>query len=441
MNTAQSRGVDSASDYFDFIEYGTSYKPWGGEWYAEVLPASDFSQSQIRYALDDIAKMRDIWRWLRSDDYEPVPDTDSRLTTMVGAARWKGYEIDKEAIQDSWPAAREDVPTYHTHVTAWLGEAMNDVEKLVLAESTGRAILEEVKRWDGHPAAERAELVLRERKNIKIRDIFKKLLQAGRFHADLKVSGTLSNRMAGGGMTSKGGSINPQGIDRTMRNVFTMAYKGEEFCGGDFSGFEVSIFDAIVQDPDLRTELRSGRKIHGVFGASVYGIPYEEIISSEDLYNRAKTTFFLRMYGGQLRKAAETLDLTEEEAEEGLERWERKFPGIARYYDDIKSQYRFIDTDTWTWANPKEEVTSIMGFTRKFDREISSGYAFWRLAEELKDNDPWADIKIVVRRKDKAQTVTQALRSALIGACFSLQGYVVRVAGNHGIQSPDGEIT
>ena len=87
-------------------------------------------------------------------------------------------------------------------------------------------------------------------------ELYQKLLLAGKFHASFVVIGTLSSRMAGAD------GLNPQGIKHTkdVRRMFPLSWDGYILCGGDFDSFEVTLADAVYNDPSLRAALCSGKK-------------------------------------------------------------------------------------------------------------------------------------------------------------------------------------
>ncbi len=142
-----------------------------------------------------------------------------------------------------------------------------------------------------HPAAVRAAELLAIKTAAKEVELYRKLLRAGKFHASFVVIGTLSTRMSGAD------GLNAQGIkaSKEVRAMFPLAwapvdragmksrlmeilgerweevwnanehyYVAEQFqlCGGDFDSFEVTLADAVYQDPDLRKALVTKMPCH-----------------------------------------------------------------------------------------------------------------------------------------------------------------------------------
>lgn len=445
-------------DLFDTKEFGKEYMPWGGDWADEIAGIKGFTRSQIEYGLADITKMHDVFNWLDERNLIPNRDTDSELCPLVGATRWKGYSINVDLFKERYPKRQivtdpkswfhnYGVPTSPNDVRRYLEEVMDDNEKLLLT-ATKKAILESIVRLDpDSDAGKRAQQVLTERKNRHLRDMFKKLIEVGTFHPDLKVSGTLTNRMSGGnaeGLGKTKGSINPQGIDKAewIREGFTFAYEGEKFSGGDFDQFEISVMDAVWGDETLHRELLMGKKMIALFGTKIYGLPYDVVLESKkegdgSYYDRAKRGFYLRAYGGQAKRASQTFNLSEEETIRGLNKFDTDYIGIMKANEATRQDLTFLDE--WDWREPKPYQETILGYKRYFILEQEIARAMYKLVNDLPME--WLSDRAIFRRREKAQETWQVIRSALFGCLLGLQARVIRIAGNVKIQSPGAEIT
>lgn len=398
------------------------------------------------YATNDVIYTRNLYKFFGSPD---VDDNDSTLACMVANCRWRGYAIDKEGIQNLRVGAikkSKSAPKDPTKVKKYIMEKMSDVEKLIITRSTKKQILEEIaESWGDHPAADRAREVLAARAAQKQIEIYDKLLMAGRLHASFVVVGTLSTRMAG----SDG--LNPQGINKTkeVRKQFPLAHKGMILCGGDFDAFEVTLAEAVYNDSKLRDELLKGMKIHALFGKHIFShMTYEEIWASSgtdnDYYKKSKSGFFALIYGGTIYTLQTRLGVSEEDATEGYNSFERTYKGVAaarmRIFNDFCSMRQPGGIGTKVeWHDPKDYIESFLGFRRYFTLENQIAKVLY----DLGNNPPtaWKDLKIKVVRRDREQTMFGATQSACYGAAFAVQAANMRAAGNHIIQSPGAQIT
>ncbi len=301
---------------------------WKGAWPQVIkyhIEHWGYNPGARKYAKNDIVFTRDLYKHFGC----PKPDDDSNLACAVAATRWRGFKLDipKLRIQrDKAAAAIGNIPQAPAAAKHYLSLVMDEEEKLVLVEGTGKKVLVQIKRWklscencvegniikakDGcrvcggiglnqdmtdcdcviktkckicncqkHPAAIRASGILEARKAQKEVEILDKLIIAGRFHASFKVIGTLSGRMSGTD------GINPQGIKATdeIRECFPLAFEGEYLSGGDFAALEVGIVAAICKDQGLIVDIKTTgdinrfRKSANIYNYDSQAYIYKEI--------------------------------------------------------------------------------------------------------------------------------------------------------------------
>jgi len=398
-----------------------------------------------KYAEEDVIHTRDLWKHLGS----PEPgDDDSELACMVAAVRWKGFAIDLEGIKELKEKAEvvaKSAPKAPGPVKYYIGATMNEVERMFLNLGTKKIILEEIansEEWEDHPAQERAKNVLAARLAKSERDLYTKLITAGRFHASFNVIGTLSSRMAGAD------GLNPQGIKRArhVREKFLLHDPASILCGGDFQSFEVSIAAAAYPDPKLIADLQQGKSIHAVFGMCVYPrMSYEEIINHKEIYNKCKSALFALLYGGQAYTLMTRLGTNIEIAENAYTRFLNLYPVVAVERENIFNKFKAMRQDGGLgsrieWHDPEDYIESMLGFRRHFTLENE----ILRHLYEVANSPPkdWRKIKGVVnRRDDREQSIGGATQTSLYAAGFALQGANMRAAGNHVIQSTGAQIT
>lgn len=366
-----------------------------------------FHPNAIKYSIDDVRYLQLLYDYF---DRPPVDDDDSILACMVGSVRWRGFEIDRSKVESLYHEAvkrADQAPKHSTHVKKYLEEVMEGPELAVFqAEgSTKKTTLERIAReWKDeegkpHKAAERAALCLDARKSRTEAGLYNKLLIAGRFHVSLKVIGTLSSRMSGTD------GLNATGIQhqKRIRSAFTLGDKVLRLCGGDFSGFEVSIADAKYNDAELRRQLltcfvcqkartvaqfnelycpscgaaqgkckscgKTGlafidgrrmcacgkpdlgsledtlRKIHGLFGMELApGNTYEQILATKgtenDLYDKGKRGIFSQLYGGNYSTLVNKGICDDEETARSVELgFATRYQGVGKAKKDIFDKF------------------------------------------------------------------------------------------------------
>ena len=451
-----------------------------------------YSEEARAYANDDIVYTRGLYYHFKESEEQygeglKHGDNDSILSCMVPSVRWKGFIVDTDAIADLKIGAEKvvvDAPintNIPNQIREYIHQMCDETEMLHLVDTTEKRRLEEMSQWmiiedeeckkcllsldpdcarcnDGvlprglHPAGIRAKEVLGIKIAKKEIELYDKLLKAGRFHASFKITGTLSNRMAGGD------GLNAQGIKKAkeIRSSFPLKWDGYVLCGGDFDSFEVTIADAVYNDLDLRQSIVTGKKLHGIFGTLCYpGKTYEQILDSEDfpenyefgdMYTKSKSAVFAMIYGGNAMTLHRNQGIPLDIAEKAYAEWGRMFPGIGL------ARQRIIDTfqPLWQpegigkaifWKDPKEYVQSFLGYRRYHTLEYKIVAALFNLAQKLPKQ--WRDCDVPVLRSEYRgeQKAGGAVSSALYGAAFGIAEAVVRASANHEIQSPGAEIT
>jgi hypothetical protein len=292
-----------------------------------------------------------------------------------------------------------------------------------------------------HRAASRAEDVLRARSAGKEVELYDKLLIAGRFHASFIIIGARSSRMSGSD------DLNPQGIKRSkeVRDCFIFADDGFELCGGDFDAFEVVLADATYNDPALREELLSGKKIHALFGEQIFpDMDYDSIMADKEKYTASKSGVFAMIYGGNESTLKTKLGVDLETANKAYQRFISKYPKVGearkRVFDMFCSMRQPGGIGSKVeWHQPCDYMESLFGFRRYFTLENKVCKELFDLAQ----NPPkeWRTIKVKVKRRDREQTAFGAAQSALYAAAFNLQAGNMRAAANHEIQASGAQVT
>ncbi len=458
-------GKDTDEDVHDCkrpTEY--SWFPCSGEWLpvaVEHIMAWQDNQRKRRYAENDVYYTRDLFKYFNSP-YHAIGDLDSMLACSVGAIHWRGYSVDTEKAKSQMAEQESIVKSCSSEVNfnspkqvlSYIHESCGIIEKEIIRD-TKKETMDSLTESDNEELARRAKLVLKGRYADKKLDLLKKVIIAGRLYVTFKVTGTKSNRMSGGSFTKgRGGSINPQGIKggEEIRTIFPLADNGMVLDGGDFDGFEVTIFAAVANDPLLNEDLGLGKSIHALWGASIYDMDYEYINSTskipdnepEGYYKRSKKSFFAYLYDAYIRKLAAVLELSEEETHDGIQRFMGRYKSIPeereKTYNEFGAMSQPVEFGPINWKEPKQYAESLLGFKRWFTLEFKIIKALFDLAQ-----DPTDEMKKLgrfkVNRRDRTQSGSGALQSALFGSAFTLNGSVIRAALNHKIQSTGGELT
>jgi hypothetical protein len=399
-----------------------------------------------QYAEDDVKYTREVWKHLGSPE---AGDDDSELACQIGASRWKGYKIDIEGLKQLRTEAikkSQSAPKAPTAAKPYLLEVMDEIEGLEVEKTTEKLVLEKIATWENddgtkHKAALRAQEILDARMAKWEADLYTKLIQAERFHASFKTIGALSGRMSGAD------SLNPQGIKRSkhIRRKFPLADPDMVLCGGDFDAFEVVLTIAYYGDEKLAEAVKSGKKVHALFGMHLFpGMTYEGILEDIERYTRSKNGVFALIYFGNAYTLTKRVGIDMESAEKAYQSFITDYPGIGQGRKKIIDMFCSMKQEGGVgtavkWNEPAEHIESMFGYPRYFTLENQICKILFKIAQ--KPPKRWREYKGKVMRRDRDQTLSGAAQSALYAAAFAIQGSNTRAAGNHVIQSSGAQIT
>ena len=423
-------------DAASILPQPTSYDfaPYATNWITYVDRHINYwlnDERAIRYAWKDIDYLRRLYYYFK----EPEPgDVDSELAITVAATRYIGYGIDidkiKELQQEQLKIIKNS-PCEHNSpqkVKRWLQDNLSPIQS-ILIKNTREDTLEKL---------DIAKPILGARHAEKRLDLFDKLLLAKQFYPNFKVIGARSGRMAGGSVGRGSKSINPQGIqnDEQIRSCFSLRTRYLPYLtGGDFSAFEVSIWDAEVNSTRLRNDLKSGKKIYDIFGTYVD----EE---KQCAYHDLKTAFLGWSYGAQLDKLARVLRLPIDRVRQGIKCLLSDYREIDEARQNVEHRFCSMSQPNGLgtaviWTTPDSCATTMFGFRRYFTVENHICKVLFDLAENL----PSSIIKLKGEiKRNRVQTIAGATRSALYAGAFQIQAANMRQANNHRIQGTGARI-
>ena len=150
------------------------------------------------------------------------------------------------------------------------------------------------------------------------------------------------------------------------------------------------------------------------------------------------------LYGGEAFTLMDRLSVELDVAEFAYNEFGRRYPGVARNRQRIINMFQSMRQPggigrAVEWHEPADFIESMFGFRRYFTLENRICRALYELAQSPPAG--WKSIKQKVVRRDREQTASGAVQSALYGAAFALQAANTRAAANHVIQSSGATIT
>ncbi|MFQ5608749.1 MAG: DNA polymerase I, partial [Woeseiaceae bacterium] len=124
---------------------------------------------------------------------------------------------------------------------------------------------------------------------------------------------------------------------RRIRQAF-VAPKGHVLLAADYSQIELRIMAHLSADEGLRRAFADGQDVHRATAAEVFGEKLDEV--TPDQRRSAKAINFGLMYGMSAFGLARQLDITRGEAQEYVDLYFDRYPGVKAYMDDIRERAR-----------------------------------------------------------------------------------------------------
>ena len=121
---------------------------------------------------------------------------------------------------------------------------------------------------------------------------------------------------------------------RRIREAF-IAEKGYRLLAADYSQIELRIMAHLSEDDGLLHAFEKGLDVHKATAAEVFGVPLEAV--DGDQRRSAKAINFGLIYGMSAFGLAKQLDIPRGEAQEYINLYFERYPGVKRYMDETRA--------------------------------------------------------------------------------------------------------
>jgi len=201
--------------------------------------------------------------------------------------------------------------------------------------STAEPVLQELAHEHRLP-----HLILEHRSLSKLKSTYTDTLpelihpRTGRIHTSYHQAVTATGRLSSSEPNLQNIPIRSE-QGRRIRQAF-IAPEGYKLVAADYSQIELRIMAHLSGDKGLLTAFEKGEDIHKATAAEVFGVSLAEV--SGDQRRSAKAINFGLIYGMSAFGLARQLDVGRNQAQDCIDRYFERYPGVLKYMDNIRKQ-------------------------------------------------------------------------------------------------------
>lgn len=354
----------------------------------QITMAEVSIEEAAAYAVDDVVVLLDLIPVLKKDlqahkVWGLFTDLEIPLIPVLIAMEMQGIGLDPEFLDQMSDKLANDLDRLEKRIFQHVGSEFNLNSPKQLSQalfkdlnltppdrtnktasgyySTAADVLEAMA--DNH---EVPALVLEYREFAKLKSTYVDALREQinpttyRVHTSYNQTGSVTGRLASSDPNLQNIPIRTE-IGREVRKAF-VASEGWSLIAVDYSQIELRVVAHMAEDQAMLEAFASGRDIHAATAAAIYSQPLEEI--TPDQRRKAKAINFGLIYGMSPYGLTQTTDLTLAEAEQFVDAYFQKFPGVKGYLDGIREK-----------ALKEGYVETLLGRRRYFP-QLASGANF-----------------------------------------------------------------
>lgn len=370
-----------------------------------------------------ILKLYEYWsNNLEQEEKKLVLDIELPLTEVLAKMEHTGVAINCEYLKELSSYMTEKLAELEDLIYQLAGEPFNINSPKQVAEilfdklelkskkkksrSTSAEVLEEL--------AEEYEIcdyILQHRKFSKLKSTYTDALPTliskrdGRIHTTYNQALTVTGRLSSSNPNLQNIPIRSEEGNK-IRAAFCAQNENSLILSADYSQIELRLLAHVSQDKNLIHAFTSGEDVHTMTASNVFGVSVNEV--TKDMRRKAKAVNFGIVYGQSKYGLAKSLGISNNEAQDFIEKYFEHYPGVKKYMEDKKE-----------FANQNGYVETIFGRKRYLASELMSpNFQIREFAQRAAINQPLqgtaADlIKMAMIEVDK-QLQLQNLKTKMI---------------------------
>ena len=322
----------------------------------------------VRYAAEDADITLRLWQVLKPrlhrNKVTTVYETLERpMVAVLSEMEMAGIKVDRDTLSRMSNAFSQKMAQLEDEIHELAGEKFNVGSPAQVGEilfdkmalpggkkgktgkySTPADVLEDLATEHDLPAR-----VIDWRQLSKLKSTYTDSLQehinadTGRVHTSYSIAGANTGRLASTDPNLQNIPIRTE-EGRRIREAF-VAPEGRVLVSLDYSQIELRILAHIAGIDALKEAFRDGQDIHAATASEMFNVPLAEM--TPDVRRQAKAINFGVIYGISGFGLARNLRIPREEAQDFIDRYFERFPGIRTYMDDtvaFAKEHGFVQT-------------------------------------------------------------------------------------------------
>ncbi|OIP84531.1 MAG: DNA polymerase I [Rhodobacterales bacterium CG2_30_65_12] len=323
----------------------------------------------VKYAAEDADITLRLWQTFKPQLHRAqvtaVYETLERpLVPVLAAMEMAGVQVDRDTLSRMSNAFAQKMAALEAEIHALAGERFNVGSPAQLGQilfekmgfeggktgktgkySTPADVLEDLAA-EGHELPAR---VLDWRQLSKLKSTYTDALQAhinpqtGRVHTSYLQTGANTGRLASSNPNLQNIPVRSE-EGRRIREAF-VAPEGKRLVSLDYSQIELRILADVADIGSMKKAFHEGEDIHAATASEMFDVPLDEM--TPETRRRAKAINFGVIYGISAFGLARNLRIPRGEAQDFIDRYFEKYPGIKEYMDEtvaFAKEHKFVQT-------------------------------------------------------------------------------------------------
>jgi len=344
---------------------------------------------------ETLFKLHEYWiKNLDEAEQKLVNNIELPLTLVLAKMEHNGVAIDKEYLKELSDYMTGKLAELEDIIYQMAGEPFNinspkqvaeilfdklelKTKKKKKSRSTSAEVLEEL--------AEEYEIcdyILQHRKFSKLKSTYTDTLPTlinpsdGRIHTTYNQALTVTGRLSSSNPNLQNIPIRTEEGNKIRGAFCAMDRENSVILSADYSQIELRLMAHISGDENLINAFKSGEDIHTETAAKVFGVDVSEV--TKEMRRKAKAVNFGIVYGQSKYGLAKNVGITNDEAQEFIDRYFEHYPGVKSY---MINEADFVNRNGY--------VETIYGRKRYLSSELMSpNYQIREFARRAAINQP-----------------------------------------------------